>query len=296
MRKTLGFLAVLLLVSGCTATSQGGAPNDSAPSDTGTESISGDDAISVALPPTTGFFDYQLGGASTPDADGGVLARDSSDLPEPGFFNICYVNGFQTQPSEAEQWLASEGDPILRDENGEPVIDPEWPDEMILDPSTEAKRSAILSLMEPVLHGCAEAGFDAIEIDNLDTWTRFDSPTTGQIDEEGALTLARSYVEIAHGLDLAIGQKNAAELAEIGHTELGFDFAVTEECSVYAECGAYTSVYGEHVLQIEYLDSLELPFDEVCSDPDSAPLTILRDRDLTTPSSPEYFYEQCPIP
>ena len=27
-----------------------------------------------------------------------VVVRDSTDMPEPGLYSICYVNGFQTQP------------------------------------------------------------------------------------------------------------------------------------------------------------------------------------------------------
>ena len=34
------------------------------------------------------------------------------------------------------------------------------------------------------------------------------------------------------------------ELARIGQTRIGFDFAVAEECAVYHECSAYTRAYG----------------------------------------------------
>ena len=59
------------------------------------------------------------------------------------------------------------------------------------------------------------------------------------------------------------------------------------------ECGSYTGVYGEQVLQIEYTDNLPEGFEAVCADPARAPLTILRDRDLVGPDDAAYAYEQC---
>ncbi|MGP9681069.1 endo alpha-1,4 polygalactosaminidase [Brachybacterium sp. AOP3-A1-3] len=246
------------------------------------------DTADVALPPTTGGFDYQLGGAYA--ADVAVVVRDASAEPLPGAYSICYVNGFQTQPDQAGFWL-ERPELLLTDSGGAPVADPDWPDEYVLDPSTAAQREGILDILEPVIAGCAEAGFDAVEIDNLDTWTRFDA-----IDEGGARSLAARYVEIAHASGLAIAQKNAAEIAGTAHTELGFDLAVTEECGRYDECSAYTGVYGEHVLQIEYPESLAeggLSFADVCADPERAPLTILRDVELVASGEDGYLYESC---
>ncbi|PPF43659.1 hypothetical protein C5B85_13015 [Pseudoclavibacter sp. AY1F1] len=250
---------------------------------------------SLALPPTAGTFDYQLGEPYEIEGGIDVVARDSSAAPEPGAYSICYVNGFQTQPGESAEWLAERPDLLLQDSSGEPVIDPDWPDEYVLDPSTSEQRDGILEVISPIIAGCAESGFDAVEIDNLDTFTRFDG-----IDEAGALDLARAYVDAAHASGLAIGQKNAAELAERGRDELGFDFAVTEECSAYGECASYSRAYGERVLQIEYIDNLPAPgadvqisTDAVCGDPDRAPLTVIRDRDLTAPGSDLYHREQC---
>jgi hypothetical protein len=249
-------------------------------------------AASVALPPTSGQFDYQLGAAYELDGGLDVVVRDATAEPAAGAYNVCYVNGFQTQPGEADLWLDGNEDLLLHDAAGELVVDPDWPDEYVLDPSTEAKRDGIVDILGQVITGCADAGFDAVEIDNLDTWTRFTDPATGLIEQDAALALAGAYIELAHGADLAIGQKNAAE-ATAAARELGFDFAVTEECAAYSECGSYTGVYGEHVLQIEYTDNLPDGFDAVCADPDRGPLTILRDRDLVGPDDAAYAYDQC---
>ncbi|WP_454041853.1 endo alpha-1,4 polygalactosaminidase [Cellulosimicrobium sp. Marseille-Q8652] len=245
------------------------------------------------LPPTEGTFDYQLGAAY--DVPGGldVVVRDATAEPADGAYSVCYVNGFQTQPAETDRWVREHEDLLLHDASGQLVVDPDWPDEHVLDPSTAVQRDGILEILGPVVTGCADAGFDAVEIDNLDTWTRFDDPDTGRIDEEGALALATAYVDLAHDAGLAVAQKNAAEIAAVARDDLGFDFAVTEECAVYDECAAYTDVYGDHVLQVEYDDALPEPFDRVCARTDRAPLTVLRDRDLVGPDDAGYVRAQC---
>ncbi|WP_029150654.1 endo alpha-1,4 polygalactosaminidase [Microbacterium indicum] len=238
-------------------------------------------ASAAELPSTSGVFDYQLGATDDALADGSaidVVVRDATADPLDGAYSVCYVNGFQTQPGE--EW---DDDALLHDADGEPVVDPDWPDEFVLDPSAP---SAILPVITPMIEGCAEAGFDAAEIDNLDTFTRFD-----EIDEDDAIALAREYIDVAHEAGLAIGQKNAAEIAGWAR-DLGFDFAIAEECGLYEECGDYADAYGEHVLQIEYTDT-DVDFDAVCASDDRAPLAILRDRDLVAQSDPDYAYAAC---
>jgi len=249
-----------------------------------------------ALPPTSGTFDYQLGGAYDEVGTGSgptaidVVVRDATADPLPGAYSVCYVNGFQTQPDQADLWAGRE-DLLLHDADGGLVVDPDWPDEHVLDPSTAEQRAGILEVLGPVVTGCADAGFDAVELDNLDTWTRFDA-----IDEAGAHALARAYVDLAHDAGLAVAQKNAAEITRVAREELGFDLAVTEECAAWDECAAYTDVYGDRVLQVEYPDALDdagLTFDDVCSRDDRAPLTILRDRDLVAAGEDGYVYDAC---
>ncbi|WP_152354497.1 endo alpha-1,4 polygalactosaminidase [Brachybacterium subflavum] len=296
---------VLLMASACGA-QDAEADGRSAPAGAGTSAAetttapsdppSEDRARPPAPPPTSGVFDYQLGGAYSPsDGEGpsapiDVVVRDATAEPLQGAYSVCYVNGFQTQPGDAAMWR-SHPDLLLHDANGELVTDPDWDDEYILDPSTKDQRDDILEILSPVITGCADAGYDAVEIDNLDTFDRFD-----QIDEGGAMDLARAYVDRAHDSGLAIAQKNAAEITKTAHRDLGFDFAVTEECGRFDECAAYTGVYGDHVLQIEYPDSLEeagMSFDDVCALPERASLTILRDRDLVAQGGAGYRYRSC---
>ncbi|GAA1722289.1 endo alpha-1,4 polygalactosaminidase [Isoptericola hypogeus] len=286
-RKTALLSTVLVLVvAGCASGQQESSSVSASPA-----------GPTVGLPPAGGTFDYQLGGAYDEVAAGrgatpiDIVVRDATAGPLPGAYSVCYVNGFQTQPEEADRWAGEREELLLHDAAGERVIDPDWPDEYVLDPSTAEQREGILDVLGPVVAGCAEAGFDAVEIDNLDTWTRFD-----RIDAAGAYALAREYVRLAHGAGLAIAQKNAAEITRVAHDELGFDFAVAEECSVWSECGEYTDVYGDHVLQVEYPDSLDgagMTFDDVCASRDRAPLTVLRDRGLVDPGAEGYVYDAC---
>jgi len=241
----------------------------------------------VALPPTHATVDYQLGGGYVPAAGVGGVARDSTDEPAAGLYSICYVNGFQTQPADRERWLADDPDLVLQGDGG-PIIDENWPDELIVDTSTADKRERIAALMSDALDACAEKGFDAIEIDNLDSYTR----SEGRLTVDDALALASLYADTAHAAGLAIAQKNAAELGTRGR-DAGFDFAVTEECHRFDECAVYTDVYGAHVLDIEYTDDLRGDFADVCADPQVPASTILRDRDLTLPGDSDYAFEAC---
>ncbi|GAB2450387.1 hypothetical protein HD599_002231 [Conyzicola lurida] len=261
--------AALVLLAGCSASPQS--------------------STDVSLPPAGAVVDYQLGGGYEP-ADGvGGVARDSTDIPAPGLYSVCYINGFQTQPADRDLWLDDRADLVLTGTGGEPVIDENWPDELILDTSSDDKRDRIAGFTTEVFAGCADAGFDAVEIDNLDSYTRSD----GALTDDDAIALATLYAESAHALGLAIAQKNAVELGTRGRDDAGFDFAVAEECQRFDECDRYTEVYGEHVIDIEYTDDLLGEFADVCADPQVPASTILRDRDLTTPDSPEYVFESC---
>ena len=239
----------------------------------------------VQLPPAGVVPDYQLGGSYDP-ADGvGIVGRDRSSDPADGVYSICYVNGFQTQPGELDEWPE---DLLLAGDDG-PVFDPDWPDEALLDTSTPEKREAIAAIVGPWIEGCATAGFQAVEFDNLDTYSR----SAGALSLDDNLALATRFVEIAHDAGLAAGQKNAAEDARALHEQAGFDFAVVEECAAYRECGAYTEVYGEHVIDIEYTDELPRPFEEVCTDPDTPRSVVLRDRLLQIAGSEGHVFETC---
>jgi hypothetical protein len=240
-------------------------------------------AASIALPPANAQLDYQLGGAYPPPANVQVLSRDRNDAPAPGLYNICYVNGYQAQPDEDDWWLTQHPDLVLRDGNGDPVIDPDW-DEMLLDVSTAPKRAALAAIVGGWIAQCASDGFAAVEIDNLDTYSR----SQGLLTEDNAVAFMKLLSDSAHASGLAIAQKNSTEILS-RRAEMGTDFAVAEECNRYSECGDYVTVYGDLVFVIEYRQQ---DFSQGCAD--HADLSIvLRDLNLVTPSSSGYVYDAC---
>ena len=282
--------ALVVGLAGCSATTPATTSAAGAASGAGaapSESTGAGDPASAsdaALWPAGAGVDYQLGGAS-PVPDGvTVVARDSTDEPAGAGFDICYVNGFQTQPGAV--WPESL---LLHDASGGLLVDPGWPDEHLFDTSTPANREALVELQAPVIDGCAAAGFDAVEFDNLDSYSRSD----GALDLDDAVAFATLLVERTHDAGLAAGQKNTAELEARGRDEIGFDFAVVEECDLYSECKAFTDVYGDHVLAIEYTDDLRDTVEGLCSRGSTPRSTVVRDRDLVTPDDPGYSFARC---
>jgi len=206
-----------------------------------------------------------------------------------GRYNICYVNAFQTQPGSLPWWRAHHARLLLRDRHGDLVRDPGWRREVLLDTSTPAKRRGIARVVARWISGCADDGFDAVEPDNLDSFTR----SRHLLDRADNLALARRLATGAHRADLVIAQKNLAGLNQIERRRIGFDFAVAEECAVYRECGSYTSVYGRHVLEIEYTDNGRRAYRRACRTHGDELSIVLRDRNLRSRSEPGYMYRAC---
>jgi Glycoside-hydrolase family GH114 len=239
--------------------------------------------------PTGVKVDYQLGGSYAPPAGVRIVTRDSTSRPAAGLYNICYVNGFQTQSENKILWLSRHPTLVLRYPTGKPIFDPGWPDEMILDASTPGKREGIARVLGTTIDRCSAKGFQAIEFDNLDSYSR----SHHELSLGDDIALAKLLVRRAHADHLAAGQKNTSELGNRGRDDIHFDFAVAEECYRYNECTSYTRVYGPRVIDIEYTDDLRGTFASDCAAPQTPPMTILRDVDLTTPANHHYVYESC---
>lgn len=220
------------------------------------------------LPPGTDV-DYQLGGArdDLPDQVH-VVVRDRRDPPLAERFNVCYVNGFQTQPDERRFWR-DRWRLVLKD-GGEPVEDEAW-GEWLLDLRTPAKRRALAAIVGRWVDRCAADGYDAVEFDNLDSFTR----SRGLLTRRDALRYAALLVDEAAEADLPAAQKN---LAGYDGTEIGFSFAVAEECGHWDECDAYAASYGDQVLAVEYRRA---DFRTTCEQYGDEWAVVRRDRDLT---------------
>ncbi len=220
--------------------------------------------------------DYQLGGVVAPADNVGIVVRDRTASPAAGLYNVCYVNGFQTQPDERRFWANRMG--LVLHDAGRPVVDEAW-GEWLLDIRTRAKRARLARVVGRWTRDCAGDGFDAVEYDNLDSFTR----SHGLIGRGDALRYARLLVKGAHGYGLAAGQKNLAGYD--GH-QVGYDFAVSEECGRYDECDAYVDDFEEQVVMIEYR---KRDFSDTCAQVGATHAVVLRDRNL----SPNGVHEWC---
>jgi glycosyl hydrolase family 114 len=240
-----------------------------------------DAASAWAPPPANATFDYQIGAPYTPPAGVTVVSRDHDAAAAPGIYNICYVNAFQAQPDAEDEW----GDLLLRDANGDIVYDEDW-GEAILDTGTEAKRTGIAEKVGAWIDGCADRGFQAVEPDNYDSFTR----APDLIDADGNQALVRLLSARAHARGLAIAQKNTAELASRREAN-GLDFAVVEECGHHdGECGLYTEAFGDHVVVVEYTRE---GMDRACAGWADELSIVLRDVDVSTPDDEAYVYGTC---
>lgn len=214
--------------------------------------------------PTGTAWDYQLGG-DRPVPDGvGIVVRDRTSEPLEGAYNICYVNGFQTQPGAKKFWRDHWR--LVLKQGGEPVVDGAW-GEWLLDIGTPSKRRALARIVGRWIAGCAEDGFDAVEYDNLDSFTR----SKGGLGSGDARRFAALLVDRAHDEGLAAAQKNRAGW---DGTTVGYDFAIAEECAQWKECGAYVDVYGSSVLAVEYRAR---PFRRACDDWSDTIAVVRRD-------------------
>ncbi len=199
----------------------------------------------VTPPPVKAGFDYQIGGAYTPASDVKVVSRDHTAQPAAGLYNICYVNAFQAQPGAEGEW----NDLLLRDANGKVVVDEDW-GEALLDLRTADKRTRVAAKVNTWVNDCAAKGYQAIEPDNYDSFTR----SNGLLTDSNAQAYIRLLSAHAHGKGLAIAQKNTSELAGQRQAN-GLDFAIAEECGQQKNCGEFTPAFGDHVIVIEYTDA-----------------------------------------
>ncbi|WP_200956960.1 endo alpha-1,4 polygalactosaminidase [Phycicoccus sp. Root563] len=241
-------------------------------------------AAAVHLPPTTGAFDYQLDEPYPPAGGVTVVVRDRESPSPSDRYGVCYVNAFQTQPQDRDAWLRDRAALVLRHASGAPVTDPGWPGELLIDIGRPALRQAAATVVSAQLDTCVGQGFEAVELDNLDSWTR----SGGRLTQADAAAYARLLVAAAHARGLAVAQKNTVELLDAPGRP-AFDFAVTEDCGRYEECGAFTRVYGTRVLDVEYTDR---GFAAACRTSPSVRV-VRRDLELVAPGGAGHVLRYC---
>ncbi len=250
-----------------------------------------------APPPAHAPFDYQIGGDYPPPDGVDIVSRDWFEGSAPDdLYAICYVNAFQTQdddpsvdrPDERSSWPAD----LVLTRLGD---DPNWGGEYLIDISTADRRQRAAAWVEPMVRTCREKGFEAVEFDNLDSWTRFNgTPVADRVPfgRADAVAYAELLVDLAHGQGLAAAQKNTVQLPRrVSRERIGFDFAIAEECGRWHECQAYRDVYGDHVIVVEYRPK---DLRRTCRQHGAELSVVLRDVLVTKPGSRTYRYGRCP--
>ena len=172
-------------------------------------------------------LDYQLGGARSVPANVGIVVRDRKAPPVAGRYNVCYVNGFQTQTDERRFWNKRPG--LILKRHGHRVIDSAW-GEWLLDIRTAHKRQRLAGIMRTWVRGLCRAR--ATTPSSSTTSTRSPAATTCSSAARPWPTRGCSSGPPTRA-GLSAGQKN---LAEFNGRTVGYDFAIAEECGRYREC------------------------------------------------------------
>ena len=253
-------------------------------------------AQSWAPPPPNAKFDYQIGGDYPLVSGVEVVSRDwFAGATDAAAYSICYVNGFQTQddedgvdrPDERSNWPAGL---VLRSLGD----DPNWGGEYLIDIRSAAKQARAADWVQQMTQTCADKGFDAVEYDNLDSWTRFDdTPVADEVPfgKGQAIRYAELLTDRAHEIGLAVAQKNTPQLSRRqSRRRIGFDFAIAESCGRFAECHRYRALFGNRVIAIEYR---RRDFRRACRAVGSEVSVVLRNRNATAPGSRNYRYAAC---
>lgn len=172
--------------------------------------------------------------------------------------------------------------------------DPNWGGEYLIDISSVAKRARAADWVQEMIQTCADKGFEAVEYDNLDSWTRFDRPPVAEevpFGKAQAIRYAELLTDRAHALGLAVAQKNTPQLSRRqSRRRIGFDFAIAESCGRFAECHVYRALFGDRLIAIEYRRP---DFRRACRAVGSEVSVVLRDRNATAPGSPTHRYAAC---
>ncbi len=121
-----------------------------------------------------------------------------------------------------------------------------WPGEKWLD---IRRIDALGPIMRSRLDLCKSKGFDAVEADNVDGYSNSSGfPLTA----DDQLRYNRFLASEAHARGLSIALKN--DFDQVAQLQPDFDFAISEQCFEYNECGSLKpfTAAGKPVFEVEY--------------------------------------------
>ena len=175
-----------------------------------------------------------------------------TSLKQQGKRVICYFSA-----GSWENWRPDKAD-FPASVKGNPLDG--WPGERYLD---IRNLDALGPIMQARLDLCRRKGFDGADPDNVDSY-EIGNRTGFPLTKTDAIRYLRFLAREAHARGLAIGLKNATEIAPQLMPVL--DFAVTEDCYAQGWCAVSKNFIaaGKPVFAIEYTDN-HIDFTRFCA-------------------------------
>lgn len=237
MKPPLLFVALLLLVAGCSAAPDpepGASHWRPRPGTAWQWQLTGRVDTSVDVPV------YDIDGFDQSAAVVSALHRKDRRV-------ICYLStgAWEDWRPDAKKFPEA----VIGRGNG-------WEGERWLD----IRRTDVLEpLMAARFDMCRKKGFDAIEPDNMDGYK---NRTGFGLTAADQLRYNRLIARLAHDRGMSVGLKN--DLDQIPDLVDDFDFAVNEQCAQYGECGDMKPFIASDkaVFHVEY----ELPTTRFCAE------------------------------
>jgi hypothetical protein len=161
---------------------------------------------------------------------------------------VCYVDAgtyedFRPDAADYTAFDSACGGCLLGQNNG-------WPGEKWLNiDDDQGQRTFILGEVGKRMDLCASAGFDGVELDNVDGYANSTGFSFSAATQE---LFDASLANLAHEKGLSVALKN--DLDQVADLEPYFDYAVNEQCFEYAECASLDPFVaaGKAVFNVEY--------------------------------------------
>jgi hypothetical protein len=98
----------------------------------------------------------------------------------------------------------------------------------------QGQRSFMLQMLEARVQQCKAAGFDGVELDNVETYAQETAVTGWSIGAATQLAYNQALANMIHGYGLTVALKN--NLGQLAELMPYFDYAINEQCFQFEEC------------------------------------------------------------
>ena len=133
--------------------------------------------------------------------------------------------------------------------------DPHWGGEYLVDVSTAGKRRRAADWVAQMTDGCASKGFEAVEYDNLDSWTRFDGTPLrdgGPVRQAAEPSPSRSCSPSAPTPTASPSARRTRRTSPRAVARRSASTSRSPRSARATRVRRYRHVYGNRVIAIEY--------------------------------------------